>query len=334
MQNRYFSTFIGGTYEIIKKALVSYFPDVKIEFHSADLILFTTSHTYLEVGQIPFLNNSFNHIKQFNSSNMASIEAQIDWALNRTTFIVELQKFFGNQKLKFRIVYSKNNQTVKVDSRKAMLLENSIISNTRMKLHRTLPDFEIWFMEKREGYGICGIRVSKHADYQQELERGELRGELSYLMNFLSNPKSYDVYLDPFCGNGSLPINRAKYFPYKKIIAADIDISRIAKKDTSTIKSFEIRQIDHLKTALNLNVNKIVTDPPWGEAEKIEDLGEFYSAMFSKFSKLLNRKGIIVLLTSQKDLIEKLMTSKFTIIEKYNIFVGGKEAWIFKIIRL
>lgn len=328
---RYFSTFIGGTYPIIKKALASYLPDARIEFHSDDLVLFTTATDHKKVGAIPFFNNSFSHIKQFSSSNMTAIESQLNWAIDRNTFIEELIKFFGDERLKFRLVFSKNNQTIKVDSKLSMLLENRIISSTNLRLHKTLPDFEIWFMEKREGYGICGIRISKHADYQEVLEKGELRGELAYLMNFLSEPNENDIYHDPFCGNGSLPISRAKCFRYKQIVAADIDLTRINKKIIN-FKNFEIKQIDFINNfdKLGQKFNKIVTDPPWGISTELMNADSFYYNIVNNLSESLVPKGLAVILTAQTEIFEKLTLQKFEIEERYKIYVGGKEAMLFK----
>jgi tRNA G10 N-methylase Trm11 len=194
-------------------------------------------------------------------------------------------------------------------------------------------------MQRREGFGICGIRITKKPDYQQVLAKGELRSELAYLLNFLSSPKANDTYLDPFCGNGSLPISIAKNFSYKQIIALDIDDSRIKDKFNKSklnYNNFSIVKRDFFDYDFgNLKFNKIITDPPWGEEQKVGDLGEFYTKLLNKCKEILVKDGIMILLVANKGTFIKVLekfAKDFKLDKELRTFIGGREVWVVKLI--
>lgn len=335
----YFSTFQIGFYKVIKDLLEKNLKNLKIIYHSEDLIVYNTDSNDEMVKNKPFLNNSFRYIKQFNSSNMILLEAQIEWALQKDSFIKEIQNYFKDDKHKIRFVFSKFGKTQAIDVVLKNELEDLIIQNTNLSIHKTLPDYEIWFMQRREGFGICGVRITKKPDYQHVLEKGELREELSYLLNYLSEPNENDIYLDPFCGNGALPISRAIHFPYKKILSSDKDISRInknLKKRELKFDSFEFKQADFFSHKFgSMKFNKIVTDPPWGEEQMVGDLGEFYSKLLEKAKEIIVKNGIMILLVANKEFFIKTLEkfeNEFKLDCEFKTHIGGREVFVLRLI--
>lgn len=335
----YFSTFQIGFYKIIKDLLEKNLKNLKIFYHSEDLIVYKTDSNEEKVRSLAFLNNSFRYIKQFNSSNMISLEAQIGWAMQKDSFIKEIQNYFKDSKCKIRLVFSKFGKTQAIDAGLKEDLEELIIQNTNLSIHKTLSDYEIWFMERRESFGICGIRITKKPDYQQVLAKGELREELSYLLNYISEPKESDIYLDPFCGNGALSISRATHFPYKIIISSDIDISRInnnLKKRELKFDSFEFKQADFFSHKFgSMKFNKIVTDPPWGEEQMVGDLGEFYSKLLEKAKEIIVKNGIMILLVANKEFFIKTLEkfeNEFKLDCEFKTYIGGRGVFVLRLI--
>lgn len=335
--HRYFSTFQAGLYEIVKLALKEAIPDVKIEFYKEDLVVYSSSYDLEYIKNLPFFNNSFLAIKLFTNANVLNLDSQIDWALNSNQFAESLLNFRELSNRKFRIVLSQNNQMVPGDKHKLKQLIKDITDNTGLVYDPLLPDYEIWFFQKREGYGICGIRITKKSDYQSVLERGELRPELCYLINFLADPDKEDVYLDPFCGTGALPLSRAKYFEYKEIIASDIDIKRIQTKLSKPNErplNFIVLDQNVLDIS-NLHVDKIVTDPPWGISESLSNTNKFYQEVLEQFNAILKNNGLVVLLVSSKIELGSIMkNTNFKLEEKYKTYVGGQEVYIYKLRKL
>ncbi len=87
-----------------------------------------------------------------------------------------------------------------------------------------------------------------------------------------------------------------------------------------------------MKSFDNNFITKIVTDPPWGLYENIENIESFYSAMIKELVRVLKPKGIIVLLTARKDEFEKILSKQknLELLEKYEILVSGKKSGIYK----
>jgi tRNA G10 N-methylase Trm11 len=115
--------------------------------------------------------------------------------------------------------------------------------------------------------------------------KGELRPELANLLCWISDPNKKDVFLDPFAGSGAIPIERAKAFPYQKIIASDINadlFDKLKKRFHKTTNKITIGKWDalHLTALIDESIDKIVTDPPWGLFSHQEiDLKAFYTNM-------------------------------------------------------
>jgi tRNA (guanine6-N2)-methyltransferase len=98
-------------------------------------------------------------------------------------------------------------------------IEKLISSQSKLKLNRSSSNTEFWILYRTEWFCYFLKRLSKHTAYEKILNKGELRPEIAFLMNWLSDPDKNDIVLDPFCGNGSIPIRRALNFPAKKIFA-------------------------------------------------------------------------------------------------------------------
>jgi tRNA G10 N-methylase Trm11 len=182
------------------------------------------------------------------------------------------------------------------------------------------------------------LRISHN---KKKLEKGELRPELANILCRLSEPNDDDVCLDPFCGSGAILLERSRIVDYGGLFNCDIDeenvlnLKNIIKKlDNKKLnKSFFVKHIDFFKNNFDDEFfDKIITDPPWGYYEKIDNIQEFYDDMLREFKRILKPKGIIVLLTANKEELEKAaIKNKLNIVNKYDILVSGKKAGVYKI---
>lgn len=202
-----------------------------------------------------------------------------------------------------------------------------------------LLEENIWEVQRNEGFLFRGERLT--VESKPYLEKGQIQGDLAYLMCLLSEPKSDDIFLDPFTGSGAIPIERLK-FPFKKILAGDMD-GRISQKLKSKCQKENLPILVgrwdtlHLEKFENKSIDKIVTDPPWGLYwAKHLDLQMFYSKMLKEFFRVLKPNGIVVLLVSNKELLEKLIRelNKFKLIGKYSTLVHGQKAGVYKLKKL
>lgn len=262
----------------------------------------------------------------------------------------------------FRIVTSVENKLVSVDANVKRNLERIIEARTGLTTERGGAGEEFWFLYRSEGYVFFLRRLTTHTAYEKTLRKGELRPEVAFLLNALSDPDGDDVFLDPFCGYGSIPAARLRYFPCKEIHASDGDegfigetqiklssVSKVARTARGQAPAEGARtplvRCRHADIgALDLppeSVDRIVTDPPWGlyapEGTQPPDIRPLYEKMFNCFLQVVKRGGVIVILTSRKELVRELLlypeNEGIKLLVAYDILVSGKKAGVFKLLR-
>jgi tRNA G10 N-methylase Trm11 len=227
------------------------------------------------------------------------------------------------------VIASVANQLVAVENKVMEALEKRIAEKTGLRPNRARPEHEFWLLERSEGYGFFALRLSHHKSYDKSLQKGELRPELANILCRLSEPAPGELFLDPFCGSGAIPIQRAKFAP-GLVIASDSDEGKVEAlkkriKDLDLRKRVMVRRDDalHLDRYENGSIHKIVTDPPWGHFVGTDrPIEDFYAAMLAEFARLLRPGGKLVILTAEPVTID----DRFTIEKRFNILLSGKKA--------
>lgn len=337
----YFSTFITGFSELVRKTLETKIPDLKIDLIEDGVVVYQTSKGIDFIREIHFLNNTFLMLQIFKHLGSNPTDEMMNRALKIKDLFVGLEDLVSKNKNNFRIMATIDNRFVKMDNSVREKLENNILKiNSRLKLDRTNPDVEFIFINRREGYGFLGFRLTRHTSYEKTLEKGELYPELAYILCLLSEPSRNDVFLDPFCGFGSIPIARVREFGYKEIIASDLEKFYVTRVRTKVNKIKHMDVVVKKWNALNLSelkensIDKIVTDPPWGiNVGKELDLKKFYYEMSLEFNRILKPNGVIVILIADKELFENILNKfeNFKLISKYETLVSGQKAGVYKI---
>ncbi|MCL4397890.1 hypothetical protein M1403_02590 [Patescibacteria group bacterium] len=292
--NRYFSTFIPGLGEEVKNQLEKSLRGFICQLLLDGLIVYQSESSPEEIKKLRFLNNSFLEAKPEEKTGIK----------------------LGNT---FRVIFSRENEIIAINRERLARIEKKIAEANHLTVDRSNPDFEFWFLERSEGYKFAGVRITKHPDYKDVLQKGQLRPELANLLCLISDPRPDDVVLDPFAGSGAIPAERAN-FPHLKIISGDI------KTGTDAL---------HMTEVADNSVNKIITDPPWGiEVGKELDLPKFYEATLKEFKRVLKPNGLVVVLMGNKTVFEEALNkaSLFKLLKKYDVLVSGKKAAIYKLV--
>lgn len=321
--NRYFSTFISGLGDVVKEQLSKDLDNFHTVHLFDGLIIYESSSNVQAIKKLSYLNNSFLLIEKFDSlpeSNPLEYMVKQLHIENANSL-----QFFGSS---FRLMFYLANQPSSVSKLLLSKIEKKISDQYKLRVDRTSPDQEFWFLYRTEGFGLFGLRFTRHPDWKKVLLKGQLRPELSKLLTIISEPSSEDVVLDPFAGSGAITLER-KLLLHKKIISGDIKpLNR------------EILKIDALNMedkVLSESVNKIITDPPWGITQGKElDLQNFYKRMLDEFIRVLKIGGLAIILMGKNVIFENILNDnqKFKQIIKYDILVSGKKASIYKLIRL
>ena len=316
-----YSSFVTGLQEPIKKWSLKegYKPRLLLD----GAIIYDSKKTD---APLPCFFNTFTVLEQINHKGKTPIEQLMKKVLKSPPK-------FKRGRGSFRLVTSNENKLVSVDKVLRSNVELLIKRHTGMTVERRGGGTEFWFLSRSEGVSLFMER--NKAPKQRTLKQGELRPELAYCLNRLSEPKPSDVMLDPFCGYGAICKSRSRHFPYKQIYGLDNDTAKIhdlsAKPGRIKYIHSDIRNISGIIKPNS--VNSIVTDPPWGFYGNEEDTEPLYKVFAKEAAKLIKDNGSIIVLTAQKDLmklhLKQGVWADINLDAAYDILVSGKKAAVF-----
>ena len=328
------SSFITGFQSVVEADLTMRFKNLKILNLYDGLVHYQFDGDSHELEKILYFNNTFFVLKTMKGKglNFPSLVGAVCSGKN----------YFLVNKGSFRVRFQNENQFAKVDKNLTRRVEDYVLQNSKLKLDRLSPTNEVWFSIRREGFAFCGELISKREFTEKNLNKGELRPEIAYLICCFASVKPEDTILEPFCGYGSIPIQLAKKFQFKKLYVSDIDSEHVTKtagrKQLSSAPEGLIECCTADATILNhisdKSISLVITDPPWGFYEDIGDIRTFYAKMFKSFERVLAEDGRLVILSARKEELEFTSAkSGFKIKNSLHTLVNGKKAGIYLIER-
>ena len=325
----FISSFTTGFQKVVYNNLPLQVRGVKIIDIYDGLVYYSFNGNSRELAKIPYFNNTFFVLKMLKSPNL-KFQDLIAAVANDT-------KYYLINKGTCRIRFVRENQFTHVDGKILNRAEQIVLNNSKLKINRLNPTTEIWYSLRREGFGFCGQLISKRAATEKNLAKGELRPEVAYLVCCMADIGATDVVMDPFCGHGALPVQIATGFRFSKLVASDIDKELVklvaGRKPLANNENINVFVQDGLvlDKIPDSSVDVIITDPPWGFYEKIDDITDFYKKMFSAMRRVLKPDGRLVILSARKAELESAAkTEKFVIDDVVNTLVNGKKASVYK----
>lgn len=328
----FYSTFPKGFLNLITEILTKELHDLLILQTGNDFIHYQTSENINKITNLVFFEQTVL-IFNFFPVELKSFDNILSWFNDNQSKVNQVLTNL-EKNISFRIVGTSIN------------LDNSQINNklknvkTNLQLNNSNPDYDIRIVERKD-YGYLGVRITNSREYIDTLQKGSLRKEIAYMMLYLSEIQDNDVFIDPFCGYGVIPILRATNWKYERITASDIDTTKITNKLNilnSKFNNFNVVQSDisNLKNKINTKYNKVVTDIPWGKINNIDNLKDFYFEILDTIYAICKNNSVIILLTPHIDIVNNyLKINKMFIID--SIFKGevsGRESNIIKLVSM
>jgi tRNA G10 N-methylase Trm11 len=150
-----------------------------------------------------------------------------------------------------------------------------------------------------------------------------------------SDPRPDDVFLDPFAGSGSIVRARTAvpygWATYSDLAAGEPRLqvpSEIRRRSRVTVLAEDALELPSISTG---SVSSIVTDPPWGEYDRLDvDCATFARRMMASFDRVLEpRRGGLVLLLSRRaaEVTHGLWPSaNLKLVQSHQLLVNGHPA--------
>jgi len=307
----YISSFPTGFGEIVARHMPK---------HTEILQVYDGLIHYRGEANVPFFNNSFYVLRFFEGRD-----------LSFRRMIQEGRLRYPISEGSFRVRFSQSNQFVKVDKQISLRAESAVLQSSRLTLDRLNPTTELWYAIRDEGFGFYGQLLQKRAATEKDLHPGELRPEFAHLMCCCGQPAQDSAILDPFAGYGSIPIQILRHFPFGKLYVSDNDPEKVRLlKQLLPVKA-QCMDALSMTGVINNSIDLIITDPPWGYYENIEDIALFYESMLKEFKRILKPGGRAVILSARKEEFAQALrqSGAFSIESTIHTLVNGKKADVY-----
>jgi predicted RNA methylase len=351
--NFFYASFIPGLQNLIEEVIEERLADVKIHKLLDGAVLFETETSYDKLNFFCF-NNIFAVINVMeHSEDSHTLEKHVTVAiggrgnalLREATGTEDIIAVNNRNFHTFRIIFSHENKPAAIDEKLRVEAEKYISRLSNLKVNRSLPDTEFWFLFRREkcssqrNFSIFMKRLTLRPSWEKTLHKGELPPPLAWMLCRLARLSYTDSVLDPFCGYGSIPDAALKHFHITNFIACDNNreaaLYTAARFEKRKKSGFVLHHADfNLLPSLipEKSIDAIITDPPWGQFREIND-GAFHEKMFAVLEKLLKDGGRAVVLYANDSVLVKALPKSFNLQDTVPILLSGKKAAIFQFVK-
>jgi 23S rRNA G2445 N2-methylase RlmL len=189
------------------------------------------------------------------------------------------------------------------------------------------------------GEFLLALRLSDERMRQREYKiahrPASLRPSVAAALVVLSEPRDDDIVLDPFCGAGTVLIERAHFGRYRNLIGSDRDVGAIdaARANIGArYQPIELHSWDAAALPLgDATVTRIVTNLPWGVRSGTPGQNRrLYGQWLAEMNRVLKRGGKLVVLTAETRLMHELRVRGVIAPERImRVTVLGRSASVF-----
>ncbi|TCO40939.1 putative RNA methylase family UPF0020 [Kribbella antiqua] len=324
---RYFAQFRAGLGELVIDALRRDLRSVKVVSSDGSSLIFDAGTDPSTIGNLGYLKNAFSVLGMIRRCSAQRAAEQFAEQVLSTPMLRR------QGRTSFRTMVSVDGRLLGLPRPAKTRLESAIAKATGARPSPRGGGVEYWLIGRRdvESMLFCqrlttGIKPGA---------AGSLGADLAMLLVMASDPRPDDVFLDPFAGSGSivrarmaLPYGRATYSdlaagaPYLQVPSA------IRRRARVTVLAEDALELPSISSG---SVSSIVTDPPWGEYDRLDvDFAAFARRMMASFDRVLQpRRGRLVLLLSRRaaEVTRGLWPSaNLRLVQSHQLLVNGHSA--------
>jgi tRNA (guanine6-N2)-methyltransferase len=111
-----------------------------------------------------------------------------------------------------------------------------------------------------------GARPLHRRGYKQDAGPGTLHPPVAAALVRLADPRAGEVVLDPFCGDGTIPIEAARAYPDATVRGSDLDPDRLANARSNARRADAAVTLTRADAARAEAAHVVATNPPWNLA--------------------------------------------------------------------
>jgi len=208
---------------------------------------------------------------------------------------------------------------------------------------REKAGLEIWITAGPRALSlVVGVSPEshRHRSYKRQHIEGSLRPAAAAGLVRYAKPQEGELCVDPFCGAGTIALERAHYgLAYEGILAGDADATAAAMTAANFGRKHEPRRIvrwDARRLPLaDESADVVVTNPPFGVKSKVQDLAGLYEASVREIERVLRPGGRAVLVVGDVDPMRRAVeaTPRLTPGGIVNVRLQGRAATVLRYYR-
>lgn len=214
----------------------------------------------------------------------------------------------------------------------AKKLAFALEKGTSYQLENSTSDYEIEIrlMEKSDGTFLPLIKFftlsDKRFQYRKNTIAASIRPEQAALAAALAKPymEQEAQIIDPFCGVGTMLLERNRICPARVMYGVDIFGTAIsgARENTELAgqQAYYINR-DFFEFTHEYLFDEIITNMPERGQKSKEEQDAFYGKFFEKATEILREKGRIIMYSNEKNFVKKQLRIRknFTMLQEYNM---------------
>jgi tRNA (guanine6-N2)-methyltransferase len=243
----------------------------------------------------------------------------IDWALETRVALTPGSR--AGRRLRFRVIarLTGEHEFRRVDLKRAAELAFCERRDHAWRLDEERADLELWATVLDEEL-IIAVRLTdsgmRHRGYREVERPAALRPSVAAAMVFMSGPQAEDVLLDPFCGSGTILMERALAGRYRLLIGSDRDQGAIEAARINIGPRFKPIELHRWDVTAGLplaehSVDAIVANLPWGmRVGSHRENRRLYPIALAELMRVLKPSGRMVLLTGEMRLMSEIISKR------------------------